>query len=176
MQRIRLFHHAAMSTAPSLATDEVDLRFWQWELPQIAAAHDYVMDGLLAVAALHLAFLEPDKLSSWQEVALIYQIRAIAGLREGLATNPQDYEATFAGSALVFLLVNAYTGICKDIHPTNPLSEFLLIRSTLRGCAMIFKQIYHGQEGTRIGFWVRRDRPIKRKEFQEVLVSSFRSL
>jgi hypothetical protein len=167
LQEMRLFHHAILVTAPSLASDEVDLHFCQWDLPWIATAHDHVMDGLLALAALHIAFLEPDKLSFWSEVALTYQTRAIMGLREYLAIKPEKYEAAFTGSLLILVLVTAYPGICQDTGPVDPLSELLTIRSVLQGCAITFKQIYCGQERTRIDYWIHRDKSTKKANSSE---------
>ncbi|GLI75438.1 hypothetical protein PoHVEF18_003692 [Penicillium ochrochloron] len=90
---MRLFYHAFTVTSLSFVKDELDREFWQSVLPRIATGHDYVMDGSLAVAALHLASLEPERSSQWLETALTYQNSAITGLSRHLATSEQNYEA-----------------------------------------------------------------------------------
>ncbi|KAE8166929.1 hypothetical protein BDV40DRAFT_253883 [Aspergillus tamarii] len=167
LQEMRLLHHFSVITAPSLACDDVDLRFWQFELPQIATAHDYVMEGLLAAAALHLAFLEADQLSYWAQIALSYQTRASAGLRNDLVSSSENHVAKFAGTALILLLITAYPGVCKDGDPIDPLNEVVTIRSALKGCALVFSKIFENQQKTSIDFWLRREGSTVSKEPQE---------
>lgn len=167
LQEMRLLHHFSVITAPSLACDDVDLRFWQFELPQIATAHDYVMEGLLAAAALHLAFLEADQLSYWAQIALSYQTRASAGLRNDLVSSSENHVAKFAGTALILLLITAYPGVCKDGDPIDPLNEVVTIRSALKGCAVVFSKIFENQQKTSIDFWLRREGSTVSKEPQE---------
>lgn len=155
---MRLFHHVFMVTSLSFAKDELDREFWQSVLPRIATSHDYVMDGSLAVAALHLASLEPDRSSHWLETALTYQNSAITGLSQHLATSKQNYEALFSCSIFNLIFVTAYPGIYGDGNPVDPLSEILTMRSFLSGTAFLFLQIYHGEERTSIDPWVRRNK------------------
>ncbi|CAG7931511.1 unnamed protein product [Penicillium olsonii] len=131
LQELRLIHHFSMVTAPTIASDDTDLRFWQLELPRIATTHDYAMAGLLAAAALHLASSELEKQAFWLESALIYKTQAIS--------------------------VTAYPGIRKDELQVDPLREVLAMRSNLQGCTMVFGQIYYGPTTTSIDFWIRRE-------------------
>ncbi|OOQ82015.1 hypothetical protein PEBR_40627 [Penicillium brasilianum] len=158
LEEMRLFHHAFMVTSLSFVKDDIDREFWQSVLPRIATSHDYVMDGSLAVAALHLASLEPDRSSHWLEAALTYQNSAIAGLSRHLATIKQNYEALFSCSIFNLIFVTAYPGIYGDGNPVEPLEEILTMRSFLSGTAFLFLQIYHGEEKTSIDPWLRRDK------------------
>lgn len=169
---MHVFHHACMSTTPSLARDEIDKHFWQLVIPQLATSHHYVMDSLLAVGALHLASLEAEELHPWLQVALTYQNQAINGLRQTLVTRPQNYEALFACSVFICLFVTAYPGICRDVHPSDPLDEILAVRSVLSGSVFFFTQVHNAQEKTSIDRWIHRDStkepvvPIQRHEIQ----------
>ncbi|KAJ5668076.1 uncharacterized protein N7477_006646 [Penicillium maclennaniae] len=142
---------------PSLAKDEVDMDFWQTGLPQIATNYEYVMSGLLAVAALHLASLDVDP-SSWLEIALTYQNQAIAGLGQNLANDPQNLEATFACSIMVLIFVTGYPCVCKDGHSDDPLHEILMIRSFLGGCSILIDKLkeYHPEEKASMHRWIHR--------------------
>lgn len=156
LEEMHLFHHAFTVTSLSFVKDELDREFWQSVLPRIATGHDYVMDGSLAVAALHLASLEPERSSQWLETALTYQNSAITGLSRHLATSEQNYEALFSCSVFNLIFVTAYPGIYGDGNPVDPLSEILTMRSFLSGTAFLFLQIYHGEERTSIDPWIRR--------------------
>ncbi|KAJ5296714.1 uncharacterized protein N7443_007607 [Penicillium atrosanguineum] len=158
LQEMRLFHHAFIATTPSLAKDEVDMDFWQTGLPQIATNHDFVMSGLLAVGALHVASLEVEKSSSWLEIALTYQNQAIGGLGHNLSCNPQNLEATFACSILVLIFVTGYPCVCKDGHSDDPLHEILMIRSFLGGCSILIDKLkeYHPGEKASMHQWIHR--------------------
>ncbi|KAJ5219936.1 hypothetical protein N7468_009140 [Penicillium chermesinum] len=156
LQEMRLFHHACSATLPSMAKDEVDRRFWESRIPKVATEHPYVMDGLLAVAALHIASIQVEDAGSWLETALTYQTHTTNGLRQDLAANPQNAEASFICSGLILIFVTAYPGICHDENPVDPLSEILTMRSILSGAAFLWLQIYHGQ-GISLDPWVTRD-------------------
>lgn len=170
LQEMHLFHHGCMFTTPSLARDEIDMQFWQVVIPQLATSHHYVMDSLLAVAALHLASLEAEGLHSWLRVALTYQNQAINGLRQTLVSRPQNHEALFTCSIFICLFVTAYPGICQDVHPMDPLDEILTVRSVLSGTVFFFTQVHNAQEKTSIDRWIHRDPtkepvvPMKRHE------------
>lgn len=153
---MQLFHHAFSSTAHSLAADEWDIRFWNSELPQIATMHGYVMDGLLAVAALHMASLDPEKSSFWFQTSLVYQSRATVGLRHDLENNSRDFKAAFTASALIVVMVKASPTLRNDEHHTDPLREVMTIRSILKGCKVTFSHIAHTEEADNISL-IRRD-------------------
>ncbi|KAF7717235.1 Fungal Zn(2)-Cys(6) binuclear cluster domain-containing protein [Penicillium ucsense] len=158
LEEMRLLHHALMVTSPTFIQDDIDREFWQMVVPRIATDHGYVLDGFLAVAALHLASLEPGRSSHWLETALRYQNSAIIGLRQHLATSEQNREALFSCSVLNLVFVTASPGIQGEGHPVDPLGDILTMRSFLSGTAFLFLQIYHGKEPTSIDFWIRRDR------------------
>lgn len=167
---MRLFHHVLMITAPSTANDDYELRFWQMEVPQVAFSHDFVMEGLLAVAALHIAHLEPTRRAEWARTALTYQLTATSGLRENLNNSPGDHlKAKFIGSALILLLVTAYPGICGDSDTGQERAEHeytlntvQTIRSALEGCGLLFMQVYHSRHRSSVDYfvhWHRISRP-----------------
>lgn len=139
-----------------MAKDEEDRRFWESRIPKVATEHPYVMDGLLAVAALHLASLRDDDAPQWLETALTYQTQTTNGLRQDLAANPQNAEASFICSGFILIFVTAYPGICRDENPVDPLSEILTMRSILGGAAFLWLQIYHGQ-GVSLDAWIYRE-------------------
>ncbi|OJJ94601.1 hypothetical protein ASPACDRAFT_1860814 [Aspergillus aculeatus ATCC 16872] len=170
LHEMHLFHHALMVTAPSLANDDLDLQFWQMDIPRVATTQAFVMDGLLAVAALHLAYVHPEQRTHWTGVSLTYQIAATTGLREELAAGLDDgLEAKFAGSALILLLITAYPVVCGNSVAGQQsvekqgytLDTVQSIRSALEGCAIMYTHIYQDQNHCSFDYWLRRDLPIR---------------
>ncbi|RAK85203.1 hypothetical protein BO79DRAFT_156442 [Aspergillus costaricaensis CBS 115574] len=165
LHEMQLFHHALMVTAPSIANDDLDLRFWQMDIPRIAITHAFVMDSLLAVAALHLAYIHPEQQTHWASVSLTYQIAATTGLREDLAAGLNDgLEAKFAGSALVLVLTTAYPAVCSNTvigqeraeKQGYTLDTVQSIRSALEGCAIMATHIHQDQDHSSFGYWLHR--------------------
>ncbi|KAJ5930597.1 hypothetical protein N7466_006090 [Penicillium verhagenii] len=159
LQEMQLFYKACESTLPSIAKDDEDRRFWNEKIPQFAVSHDYVMDSLLAVSALHLASeqIDADEIPTWLETALTYQTHATAGLRHELVTNPQNIEASFMCSAIILILVTAYPGVCRDETPVDPLYEIMTLRSILSGAAFLWMQMFHGTERAWLDAWIYQD-------------------
>ncbi|KAJ5368770.1 uncharacterized protein N7496_008530 [Penicillium cataractarum] len=118
--------------------------------------HEYVIDGLLAVTALHMASLKAEESSYWFKVSLTYQSRATVGLRQTLDSTSRDFQAAFAASALIVVMVKASPIFRKDENPTSLLQEVMTIRSILKGCEVIFSHIAHTKEGDSISL-IRRD-------------------
>lgn len=156
---MQLFYKACESTLPSIAKDDEDSRFWNGKIPQFAVCHDYVMDSLLAVSALHLASeqMDADEIPTWLETALTYQTHATTGLRQELVTNPQNIEASFMCSAIILILVTAYPGVCRDETPVDPLYEIMTLRSILSGAAFLWMQMFHGTERAWLDAWIYQD-------------------
>ncbi|GLA54685.1 hypothetical protein AnigIFM63604_000831 [Aspergillus niger] len=164
---MQLFHHALMVTAPSIANDDRELQLWQMDIPRIAITHAFVMDGLLAVAALHLAYIHPEQQTHWTSVSLTYQIAATTGFREDLAAGLNDgMEAKFAGSALILILTTAYPVIRSNAVVGQERAEkqgYTLdtvqsIRSALEGCAIMAAHIYQDQDQSSFDCWLRSGR------------------
>lgn len=155
LKEMSLFYQACETTLPSIAKDEEDRDFWLGKTPRFAVKHDFVMDSLLAVAALHLAHeqRENGEAPSWLETALTYQTHATTGLRQELASNPQNIEASFICSSLIIILVTAYPGICWDGTPIDPLNEIMTHRSILTGAAFLWVQMFGPERGW-IDDWV----------------------
>jgi hypothetical protein len=58
---LELLHNYVTSTAFTLHTDPALKILWRIDVPQIGFQYDFVMRGILALSALHLARFKPDK-------------------------------------------------------------------------------------------------------------------
>ncbi|KAF5649634.1 Zn2 Cys6 DNA-binding protein [Fusarium sp. NRRL 52700] len=52
---VELMHHFTISTAVTLAPDTIVRDLWRTDIPRMGFATDYVLDGITALAALHMA-------------------------------------------------------------------------------------------------------------------------
>jgi Fungal specific transcription factor domain len=57
---LELMHHFCTSTCLKIHNDSTITRIWSISVPVLGFSHDFVMHGILAVAALHLAYLRPE--------------------------------------------------------------------------------------------------------------------
>ncbi|KAI0392634.1 hypothetical protein F5Y17DRAFT_351708 [Xylariaceae sp. FL0594] len=73
---LELFHHFITSTSLTLAEDPVARSFWRINVPQSGFQHHYVLKGVLALAALHLARLRPRRRDSYVEQAMVHHSAA----------------------------------------------------------------------------------------------------
>lgn len=78
------------------------LDLWQNTIPRIACRYDYLMHGLLAVSALHLAHLQPSKQRQYYIISTYHQNHAIAGFRNAIPTATQENaDSAFLASILI---------------------------------------------------------------------------
>ncbi|KAF2762323.1 hypothetical protein EJ05DRAFT_497178 [Pseudovirgaria hyperparasitica] len=111
-----LLHHWTTVTYATLAQDRfehgpnIEYRLWQIDVPREAMKHEYLLNAILAVAALHVLSLPPEKqyVPVTLAHAIEYHTASCATLRSELATvNDKNCHAVFACSILMILSVLA---------------------------------------------------------------------
>lgn len=102
-------------------------------IPREAMQYEYLADGILAVAALHLATLEPLQSSEHIKIAMLYQDSGIRGLKEALSNVSDDnVNATFSFSIHIMIINLASTKFSSDLNPSeNLVSIFELLRGVV---------------------------------------------
>lgn len=139
---MRLFHHYVTETYITLCQGRLDANHFQVVIPRIAVAHPFLLDSLLALSALHLAYLETHDNHSWLEVALKYQNRACSAFSRVLAEmSPENCGPAFICSIFIMLCATAYPCVSQDRQTFEPLSHVLEIRQLIAGCAFLFEQL-----------------------------------
>lgn len=105
---LELLHHFTTKTCFTLSNQPRSHQLWQVAVPQEALRHDFLMRGILAVAALHLAHLRPDKQQEYVKVAVQHQHLALSGFRLNMSkTNQSNCHAFFALSSLIVVFAFA---------------------------------------------------------------------
>jgi hypothetical protein len=98
-----LLQHYTLSTSKTIATDAETVNLWQATVPEIAQKCPFLMHGILACSALHLAYSEPEQEQTHIIRAATHQNHAMPLFRSAIA-NPND-ENCYAILAFSHLLV-----------------------------------------------------------------------
>ncbi|KAH8885308.1 hypothetical protein GQ53DRAFT_660067 [Thozetella sp. PMI_491] len=143
MQSLRLLHHYHTSTSLTLGHDDRTLRLWQITVPNIALSHEPVMNGLLAVSALHYAYIHQLERKQYTVVAFHYQSLALTFFSRRLTDMTEaSCESYFLMGALMFILTaHSITGIESDktVSLNDIVQSFILQRGKLAGVRSILE-------------------------------------
>lgn len=127
-----------------MGKDEHSLAVWQTTLPELATSNDPVLDSILAFAALHLAYLEPNRRLSWIRLALEYSKEAYSGLAKLISRlSPSTVPSAFVCSVLIALSAMAQHGALGISTGPTYLSETLRLKKLMHGCAVFHKAVHH---------------------------------
>lgn len=104
---LELMHKFSTETYKSLCGDESDMHDWQTLIPQQAYAHEFLLQGMLALAALHIAATttDSDRALSFLDTALHYNNMSFGPFRHALGDlTPRNCDAVYATSAITTVL------------------------------------------------------------------------
>jgi len=155
MLETRLFHQYMTSTYHTLSQDGLSANHLSMNIPRMATSFSYLLDGIHALSALHLASIETENRASWLDAALRYQSQACSGLGKVLPdiTAP-DYEPAFVTSIFIMLFAMGYRVISIDSQPPDPLSVVREVRTLISGPAMLFDRIVEGGFHAQLDGWM----------------------
>ncbi|KAK5053801.1 hypothetical protein LTR84_001763 [Exophiala bonariae] len=131
-----LWHHFITCTSSTFSDP------WTVDIPAVAISHHFLMQGILATAALHLAYLQPPHSSRYLYTSARHQDLAMKGFQLVMpAVTPENCNAVFAFSTL--LLVHTLTSQFNEYSssPPRPGQDLESIRAwivLLRGCTTVY--------------------------------------
>jgi hypothetical protein len=162
MEDMALWHHFIKSTAATLSNP------WKEDLPQLALSCDYLMHGILATGALHLAYLssDPKEKERYTYLASQHHDVAFGPFQQALASIKADNAShLFAFSILLNAFSFASYRSPEYLIPFHEgtsyqgLSNWMLC---LRGCtSIVYAAMPHIEAGP-LGFFVTQGREIDR--------------
>jgi hypothetical protein len=118
---MRLLHHFTSFTSATLSDGPEAHQTWAIKVVQIAFAHSFLLQGILALAALHMASLNTDEKEHLSIVAASKQDAALKDFRRQLENiTPQNCDAIFAFSFLAEYYIPASAGTV-----INPAATFM---------------------------------------------------
>lgn len=103
-----LFHHYINVVAPSLDGNQ-NPSIWHVSVPQMAIAHPFLLCGITAVSAMHLATLLPHRTKELQTLALVQENAALPSFRASInSPTLESIHATFAfsGSIVYYMMAS----------------------------------------------------------------------
>ena len=135
-----LFHHFTTVTAHIIATDDIEASPWRNIVPGLATKHPYLLHAILAVAAVHLGVLNPDK-PHYQQVAAEHQAKSIVLFKTALSNHSSDSAAPLFSTSALFS--SFYFATSRDpaslLFSTDPPGPPVWVLPS-RGSAAIFLQ------------------------------------
>ncbi|KAJ9134135.1 hypothetical protein NKR23_g10366 [Pleurostoma richardsiae] len=82
---LELLHHFLVHTSSSLADDYEAQVLWQVTVPKLGFSHSFLLHNLLALSALHLATMDPERRDSHIARAEFHHIEGLRGLTTMMA-------------------------------------------------------------------------------------------
>lgn len=140
---LQLLHH--YSTNTSVASTEVESirHCYQVVYPSIGYSSKAVMHGILGVAALHLAHLQPGPRNKWLLISTNHQNRAISQFRLQLPSiTPENCDELYALSSLTTMFRCASLPIPTDPHQPDAIDDTLECFMLTRGVNEVLKTSY----------------------------------
>jgi hypothetical protein len=126
-------------------------RQWQVVIPEEALKHPFLMEGLLALSALHLTSLRPNDRAIWTPLALKHQNIALASFRSTmLELDEENCHALLALSILIAITSMAFSSFGTSLNPDEFLSvgdiiqPFTLIRGVGELLGVAVQWLYMG--------------------------------
>jgi len=77
MLDLELLHNYSTATSCSFSCDPVLQNVWRINVPRIGFSYEFVMNSMLAISALHLAYLNPEKRQFYISHAMLRHQTAI---------------------------------------------------------------------------------------------------
>lgn len=148
---LELLHFFCTSTALELHENPTMRTLWSTNVPKLGFEYDYVMHGILAFSALHLAYASPER----KDACIAHsRLHHHAGLQKGTpalaAFSDQHASAIYIFSALTTLYNFATTRMSDDftIDPDAGIAEWIVLCRQSYGIVRIAREtLYNGPIG-----------------------------
>ncbi|KAL4891145.1 hypothetical protein BDV59DRAFT_183286 [Aspergillus ambiguus] len=139
---LELMHKFSTDTYESLCNVPADRHTWQITLPRKALDYDFLMNGILAVAALHTAATtEPPEALSYLDAALEYHNQAFTPFRHAVDNiTPSNCDAVFAHSVITTVIGIGLPHLTSERGERSNMTEnIIVVCELLQGVSNIFK-------------------------------------
>jgi Fungal specific transcription factor domain/Fungal Zn(2)-Cys(6) binuclear cluster domain len=150
LRDLELMHHYCISSYRTISQDDKFAEPFRNEVPKFAISHPFLMHGILALSALHLAYLNKNsgRASEYDELATGHQTLALALFRKELDNiTPTNSGAMFVFSTIATTLAFASQQGTR-VHSLSPIEDMLQIVNLCRGIAEILETSKPWMEGS----------------------------
>lgn len=149
-------HHYANTVCDIVGVREDLVYLWRDYVPKLAVQHPFLLHGLLALSALHLAHLRPESTAQYLQTCDKHQAVAIEKFRS-ILLSPVDHQLADARFALSSTLaVSCMARSCVGVEPRaldiNTITElFILTRGIRDMIHLSFEQVNTGSMAPLLG-------------------------
>jgi hypothetical protein len=127
------------STMVNVTRDgEEDTHVWREVIPDEALHHTFLMEGILALSALHYADKNASLRWRYTEIAIHYQNSALRRYHQALdSINSANDGALFAYSIIVSILALAFPNVCQEPTASSHIDSVTTLIGLLQGIGLI---------------------------------------
>ncbi|TEA18703.1 Sterol uptake control protein 2 [Colletotrichum sidae] len=145
---MQLVHHFTSNTCHTLSENPDFAHLWTTTVPEIAFANEFLLHGLLAVSAIHLSHLNPDKQEKYLNLSTRHQTISLSQFSPGLNDIGENNADAYVLHAICIFLTNTYS-IANPQGPITPkdvAQSFILLQGIKSILTLPFahRYIYNG--------------------------------
>ncbi|KAI9373443.1 hypothetical protein BJX61DRAFT_533115 [Aspergillus egyptiacus] len=133
LRRLELMHKFSTETYQSLCNSSSDFYIWQMVVPRKALDHDFLMNGILAIASLHIASsTEASAALTYINTALEYHNQTLTPFRLAIDDiNPENCDAVFAHSVVTTIIGIALPHLTTEKDERIGMMEKIILAAEL---------------------------------------------
>ncbi|EGY18744.1 uncharacterized protein VDAG_08904 [Verticillium dahliae VdLs.17] len=159
-RELELMHHYSVNTADTLAIQDDVRHIWRHVIPEEGDRHAFIMDGMLAISALHKSLLVPSMRQDYLTLAAHYQSSGLKGYTLQLPdVNIKNWIPVFCFAALTVIYVSLLPVRCENHVLPEPMPSMLELFAVTRGMQSFlepylenlvttpFAPLFHGTQG-----------------------------
>lgn len=140
MPDLELMHHYVTVVSSTLSDRPAIQDLWQIAIPKEALAHPFLMHGLLAISALHLAHNETETQARYRDLAMKHYNVTLLTFRPMLSQITNDNcHSLFAASSVVAIFALALPQTPGVDMLSSPIDEMIKISELGRGVYSLVK-------------------------------------
>jgi hypothetical protein len=147
-----LMHHFCTVTCNTIALREDARHVWKVVIPTEGYANKYVMHGILAIAAIHRAYLYPANKDKYTKASAYHLAAGLKDFRELISSpiDPNNWQPVFCFASMISMhLSTATIRLGVDRSPT-PLSNMIEIFASVKGFQAIMKPFLPSLQRTQL--------------------------
>ena len=140
LRHLELMHYYTAFTSLSISDMAAFKPIWQEAVPKEAQSHPFLMHGMLALAALHIAHDRPQAKDIYTAVALKHYNVALVSFRTSLKqVTEENCTALFGFSALLIILSLAFAQSHPSTQDMSAIEELIQTFTLLRGVRVVLQ-------------------------------------
>ena len=139
---LELMHYYAASTYLTISVSVPFQHIWQRGVPKEVLSHSFLMHGILALAALHIAYNRPEEENRYTLAAQRHYNTAISSFRIVLEqVTAENCTRLFAFSTILLVLTLAFAKTHSHTENQNPIEDLMQIFTVLQGARVVLRSV-----------------------------------